>query len=148
MCTGTATAKSVGGSSAINGWCFTAGCKFGVTTNGDLYASKATITGDVTATSGTIGGCSITNGVLKVASGNITSINADNITSGTLSADRLTSNNIVETNGWINLKQGLFNYGNGTLVWDGSKLSVDGSVTATSGIRAMMKKLEIRSRVI
>ena len=29
--------------------------------------------------------------------------------------------------------QGLFNYGNGTLVWDGSKLSVDGSVTATSG---------------
>ena len=133
MCTGTAIAKSIGDSSAINGWCFTAGSKFGVTTNGDLYASKATITGSVTATSGTIGGCKIENGVLKVASANITSINADNITSGTLSADRLTSDNIVGTNGWINLKQGLFNYGNGTLVWDGSKLSVDGSVTATSG---------------
>ena len=198
VCTGTNTSKAVGGSSAISGWCFTAGSKFGVTTDGDLYASNAnisgkitaldgyigkyfitktylktgtgstctgiggdqafwagndssnsapfrvsyagalvstnaTITGSVTATSGTIGGCKIENGVLKVASANITSINADNITSGTLSADRLTSNNIVGTNGWINLKQGLFNYGNGTLVWDGSKLSVDGSVTATSG---------------
>lgn len=133
MSTGTTENKAVGGSSAISGWCFTAGSKFGVTTNGDLYASKATITGDVTATSGTIGGCSITNGVLKVASANITSINADNITSGTLSADRLTSDNIVGTNGWINLKQGLFNYGNGTLVWDGSKLSVDGTIMSNSG---------------
>lgn len=198
MSTGTTENKAVGGSSAISGWCFTAGSKFGVTTSGDLYASNAnisgtitsekgkigkytitgtslwtgdgstcsgiggnqafwagndssnsapfrvsysgalvatnsTITGSVTATSGTIGGCKIENGVLKVASANITSINADNITSGTLSADRLTSDNIVGTNGWINLKQGLFNYGNGTLVWDGSKLSVDGSVTATSG---------------
>ena len=60
MCTGTTTAKSVGGSSAISGWCFTAGSKFGVTTSGDLYASNANISGtvtsdNITATSGSIG---------------------------------------------------------------------------------------------
>lgn len=268
MCTGTATAKSVGGSSTINGWCFTAGSKFGVTTSGDLYASNAnisgtitsekgtigsfkldstylqssdktvglsassanwafwaggstaktakfrvtqagelvaknitatggmigkyiitdtylqtgtestctgiggnqafwagngssndapfrvsyagalvatnaTISGDITATSGKIGGCSITKGVLKVASGNITSVNASNITSGTLSADRIgansitvgkiTTENLVGTNGWINLNKGTFNYGSGKLVWDGQSLSISGNVTATSG---------------
>lgn len=204
VCTGTNSAKAVGGSSAINGWCFTAGSKFGVTTNGDLYASNAnisgtitsekgkigkytitgtslwtgdgstctgiggnqafwagsdssndaafrvsysgklvatnaTISGDITATSGTIGGCSITKGVLKVASGNITSVNADNITSGTLSADRIgansitvskiTTENLVGTNGWINLNKGTFNYGSGKLIWDGTTLSMNGTIT-------------------
>lgn len=153
VCTGTNTSKAVGGSSAISGWCFTAGSKFGVTTNGDLYASKATITGDITATSGTIGGCSITKGVLKVASGNITSVNADNITSGTLSADRIgansvtvskiTTENLVGTNGWINLNKGTFNYGKGALVWDGSNLSMKGKIQATSGNIAGWDILEL-----
>jgi len=218
VCTGTNSAKAVGGSSAINGWCFTAGSKFGVTTNGDLYASNAnisgtitsekgkigkytitgtslwtgdgstctgiggnqafwagsdssndaafrvsysgklvatnaTISGDITATSGTIGGCSITKGVLKVASGNITSVNADNITSGTLSADRIgansvtvskiTTENLVGTNGWINLNKGTFNYGKGALVWDGSNLSMKGKIQATSGNIAGWDILEL-----
>lgn len=268
VCTGTDTAKSVGGSSTINGWCFTAGSKFGVTTSGDLYASNANISGtitsekgkigsfnldsmflqssdetvglsateanwafwaggstsntakfrvtragtlytkdiqatagkiggwvltsdslyvsnktgmssnigkwafwagetnskngasdsnavfrvghnggvmtsSITATGGTIGGCKIENGVLKVASANITSVNASNITSGTLSADRIgansitvgkiTTENLVGTNGWINLNKGTFNYGSGKLVWDGQSLSISGNVTATSG---------------
>lgn len=207
VCTGTNSAKAVGGSSAINGWCFTAGSKFGVTTNGDLYASNAnisgtitsekgkigkytitgtslwtgdgstctgiggnqafwagsdssndaafrvsysgelvatnaTISGDITATAGTIGGCSITDGVLKVASGNITSVNADNITSGTLSADRIgansitvskiTTENLVGTNGWINLNKGTFNYGSGKLTWDGTTLSMNGTITTNN----------------
>ena len=207
VCTGTNSAKAVGGSSAINGWCFTAGSKFGVTTNGDLYASNAnisgtitsekgkigkytitgtslwtgdgstctgiggnqafwagsdssndaafrvsysgelvatnaTISGDITATSGTIGGCSIADGVLKVASGNITSVNADNITSGTLSADRIgansitvskiTTENLVGTNGWINLNKGTFNYGSGKLTWDGTTLSMNGTITTNN----------------
>ena len=68
MCTGTDIAKSVGGSSAINGWCFTAGSKFGVTTSGDLYASNANISGKVTATSGTIGGFNITDSSLYTGS--------------------------------------------------------------------------------
>lgn len=68
MCTGTDTAKSVGGSSAINGWCFTAGSKFGVTTNGDLYASNANISGMINAIKGTIGGFNITDSSLYTGS--------------------------------------------------------------------------------
>ena len=59
MCTGTDIAKSVGGSSVISGWCFTAGSKFGVTTSGDLYASNANISGIVTSENGKIGGFTI-----------------------------------------------------------------------------------------
>ncbi len=52
LCTGTSTAKSVGGSESISGWAITAGSKFGVTTSGDLYASNAYISGKINATSG------------------------------------------------------------------------------------------------
>lgn len=143
VCTGSTTSKSVGGSASIADWCFTAGSKFGVTTSGDMYASNAIISGKVTATSGAIGGCAIKNKVLQVASANITSVNADTITTGTLNVDRLAANsltvdkftteNIVGTNGWINFHKGTFNYGNGNLVWDGAELSVNGTVTATAG---------------
>ena len=143
VCTGSTTSKSVGGSASIADWCFTAGSKFGVTTSGDMYASNAIISGKVTATSGTIGGCAIKNKVLQVASANITSVNADTITTGTLNVDRLAANsltvdkfttdNMVGTNGWINFHKGTFNYGNGNLVWDGAELSVHGTVTATAG---------------
>lgn len=143
VCTGSTTSKSVGGSASIADWCFTAGSKFGVTTSGDMYASNAIISGKVTATSGTIGGCAIKDKVLQVASANITSVNADTITTGTLNVDRLAANsltvdkfttdNMVGTNGWINFHNGTFNYGNGNLVWDGAELSVNGTVTATAG---------------
>lgn len=143
VCTGSTTSKSVGDSASIADWCFTAGSKFGVTTSGDMYSSNAIISGKVTATSGTIGGCAIKNKVLQVASANITSVNADTITTGTLNVDRLAANsltvdkfttdNMVGTNGWINFHKGTFNYGNGNLVWDGAELSVHGTVTATAG---------------
>lgn len=143
VCTGSTTSKSVGGSASIADWCFTAGSKFGVTTSGDMYSSNAIISGKVTATSGTIGGCAIKNKVLQVASANITSVNADTITTGTLNVDRLAANsltvdkfttdNMVGTNGWINFHKGTFNYGNGNLVWDGTELSVNGTITATAG---------------
>ncbi len=55
ICTGTNSFASIGGSNSINGWCFTASNTFGVTKTGALYASNATITGRVTATSGAIG---------------------------------------------------------------------------------------------
>lgn len=69
MCTGTDIAKSVGGSSAISGWCFTAGSKFGVTTSGDLYASNANISGTINATNisasyGSIGDWKVNDGRL------------------------------------------------------------------------------------
>lgn len=143
VCTGSTTSKSIGGSASIADWCFTAGSKFGVTTSGDMYASNAIISGKVTATSGTIGGCAIKDKVLQVASANIISVNADTITTGTLNVDRLAANsltvdkfttdNMVGTNGWINFHKGTFNYGNGNLVWDGAELSVNGTVTATAG---------------
>lgn len=68
MCTGTTTAKTVGGSSAISGWCFTAGSKFGVTTSGDLYASNANISGAINATKGAIGRFNITDTYLITGS--------------------------------------------------------------------------------
>lgn len=46
--------------------------KFVVTDDGSLYASAAKIEGEITATSGTIGGCSISNGVLQISNANIT----------------------------------------------------------------------------
>lgn len=276
ICTGTNSSASIGGSNSINGWCFTASSTFGVTKTGALYASNATIKGNITATSGKIGGCSISNGVLSIT--NATSLyakfdgngktngyfhvatlkivssyincatvigarsrgygysevniqfgsqketnpnldffnqtgrgdwyikkaatstwdlycrkiesygwtevvkyinnsgveitwgtgNADlpsdsiratqlagssawcynndstyidggNIYAGTVTADKITANNISGTNGWINLRSGLFDYGNGKLKWDGKSLSIAGNgkfagnITATSG---------------
>ena len=70
---------------------------------GKLYASNADIKGKITATSGSIGGCSISNGVLNVDAANITSgtinnarignLSADKITTGTLHVDRIPSFN-------------------------------------------------------
>lgn len=124
VCTGTNTAKAVGGSSAINGWCFTAGSKFGVTTNGDLYASNANISGIVTSENGKIGGFTIsqynikgTNVGLGCASGHDYAFWAGNSTGssapfrvdhdGTLTATNasitgtITSDNITATGGNI-----------------------------------------------
>ena len=54
MCTGTDGKYSIGGSSSRAGWVFVAGSKFGVTKTGDLYANSVTLTGKITATSGTL----------------------------------------------------------------------------------------------
>lgn len=87
LCTGTQTAKAIGGSPAsTTGWVFTAGANFGVTKTGDLYANSAHISGEITATSGTIGGCNIVDGSLSVPAANIT---------GTLSADRIAANSLT-----------------------------------------------------
>lgn len=68
---------------------------FRVGYNGLLYASSATITGNITATSGIIGGCSIKDNVLQIANANITSIDANKINSGTINADRIGSGTIT-----------------------------------------------------
>lgn len=68
-----------------------------------------------------------------------TYIDGGNIYAGTVTADKITTNNISGTNGWINLRSGLFDYGNGKLKWDGKSLSIAGNgkfageITATSG---------------
>lgn len=73
--------------------------------SGKITATEGSFSGEINATSGTIGGCEITNGILKVGTGNITSldcgqvevtnINASNITSGALSADRINADNLT-----------------------------------------------------
>lgn len=68
MSIGTTENKVIGGSSAISGWCFTAGSKFGVTTSGDLYASNANISGTINASKGTIGRFNITDTYLITGS--------------------------------------------------------------------------------
>ena len=56
MCTGSASSKDIGGSGSINGWCFTAGDKYGVTNTGAVYATSGKIGG------WTIGATSLTSG--------------------------------------------------------------------------------------
>lgn len=41
-----------------------------------------------------------------------------------ISGGKITTDNIVGTNGWINLALGTFNYGNGKLTWDGTTFKV------------------------
>lgn len=73
-------------------------CPFRVTYEGKMYATDAIVAGKVTATSGEIGGCKISGGVLKIKNANIEEINADKITSGTISTDRLDVSGIASAN--------------------------------------------------
>lgn len=85
--------KTVGLSPTASDWAFWAGgsntstAKFRVTHAGVLYATGANISGNITATSGTIGGCSISNGNLIVPSANI---------SGTLNASQIRVGDFTE----------------------------------------------------
>lgn len=62
-----------------------------------------------------------------------TLIDGSKIYTGTITADKLNVNEMQGTNGVIYLKDGTFDYGNGRLKWDGSNLSVNGNITATTG---------------
>lgn len=85
--------KTVGLSPTASDWAFWAGgsntsaAKFRVNHAGVLYATGANISGNITATSGTIGGCSISNGKLIVPSANI---------SGTLNASQIRVGDFTE----------------------------------------------------
>lgn len=90
---------TIGGTSR-NNLIFKAGSNFGVDTSGNLYANSAnltsaTVSGDITATAGTIGGCAITNGALSVDNAHIASLDAGKINTGTISADRIGANSIT-----------------------------------------------------
>lgn len=70
--TGTASTNNIGGGgTASKTWMISAGTGFGVTTAGALYCNDAHISGEITATSGTIGGASITDGVLYITDANV-----------------------------------------------------------------------------
>lgn len=102
LCTGSTGQKAIGGSPAsTSGWVFTAGANFGVTSSGALYANSAHISGEITATSGTIGGASITDGTLTVpaaqVNGELTAatINGSKITANTITASQIATNAIT-----------------------------------------------------
>lgn len=71
---------------ALGAYNSTTGNPFQVTTAGKLTARDVNVSGEITATSGTIGGCSISNGVLQIANANIGSLSVDKITAGSNSA--------------------------------------------------------------
>lgn len=66
---------------------------------GTLKADNADISGKVTATSGIIGGCTIQNGVLKIANANITNIDASKITTGKMSVRNILFDGIMDIYG-------------------------------------------------
>lgn len=69
-----------------------------ISADGKIKAESCDLTGKITATSGEIGGCKISDGVLKIKNANIESINADKITSGKISTDRLDVSGIASAN--------------------------------------------------
>ena len=82
-----------------------ASCPFRVTKAGKLTATDADIKGKITATSGTIGGCSIEDGVLKVSAASIGNISASKISGGTLNFNNISVLNLSAdyiTSGTIN----------------------------------------------
>lgn len=122
MSTGTAENKIVGGSSAISGWCFTAGSKFGVTTSGDLYASN------ITATGGKLGGFTI--GTTSLTNGTWGTDKSIMVCTGTSASKSVGGSDSI--NGWC-LTAGS-NFGvtkTGTLY--ANDVNISGSVTATKG---------------
>lgn len=64
-------------------------------------------------------------------------ITADKIVAGAITAQKITTENLVGTGGWINLRNGTFNYVNATsgqgISWDGTNLNISGVVTITGG---------------
>lgn len=82
--------KTVGLSATASDWAFWAGgtnqntAKFRVNHAGQLWATNATISGSITATSGNIGGCAINDGKLSITNANSTyaTFNGDGKTNG------------------------------------------------------------------
>lgn len=73
------------------------------------------------------------NELLFVQGTNSILIEGSKLVAGSVTADKITANDIVGENGWINLHDGEFDYGNGKLKWNGTQLTVNGKITATSG---------------
>lgn len=113
-----------------------ADCPFRVRADGHLFATSATISGDITATSGTIGNCSIVNGTLKVTNANI---------SGTINANHININDLFAQN--INASGTI----TGAKIKGGSissdttitGASISGSSFSTSGVRISGTSMEI-----
>ena len=98
--TGTSSTNSIAGSgTSSKTWMIAAGTGFGVTNTGVMYATGAHVSGEITAESGTIGGASISNGVLQIKEANISgTISGSKITAGTISVGSLDSSTQTKIN--------------------------------------------------
>lgn len=92
-----AKVEQTGGDNASFGWSLKA-TEFGLYSGSKkvfyVNDSGAHIEGEITATSGVIGGAVIEDGTLKIASANISEINASKITAGYLNVDRIEGNSL------------------------------------------------------
>lgn len=70
----TGSGYNIGGSPKINGWMLGAGGKFGITKDGVAYGSDVHLQGEITATSGAIGGWSVKTDYLEGKASNGSSI--------------------------------------------------------------------------
>lgn len=128
--------KTVGLSATASDWAFWAGgsssstAKFRVNHAGQLWATGANISGNITATSGTIGGCSISNGKLIVPSANISgTLNASQIAANAITSDKISVSQLSAISSNLgSITGGSINIGNGKFKVDSS-----GNFTATNG---------------
>ena len=138
---------------ALGAYNSTTGNPFQVTNAGKLTARDVSVSGEITATSGTIGGCSISNGVLQIANANIGSLSVDKITAGSNSA-AVSFSNITAIGGniagWVINNEAIYNGKgigtagsvgmsssiNGWAFWAGNgafRVTQDGALYSTSG---------------
>ena len=123
---------------------------FRVAYDGTLVATNATITGSITATSGTIGGCTISDGTLTIANANISSLNGSKLT-GTVAEARIDSALLRTSNlGTAIANLNLLNFtslnqtnSNGTVTIKG-QFDVSG---ATLGIRAYSTASQLTDKI-
>ena len=93
-----AKVSSTGGAASSFGWSLDAEGFSLMSESTEVFRADEdglSIQGTVTATAGSIGGCSIENGTLHIANANIDNINASKINAGTLSVARIASKSIT-----------------------------------------------------
>jgi len=99
------------------------GTKFGVLSDGTLYASNVNVSGTINATVGQIGGAVITDGLLQITKANI----SDKLTANEIDVDTLIATGQLATTGQINAisNNGNLNWNNGVLTISASPYSVE-----------------------
>lgn len=147
------TDETVGLSPTDVNWAFWAGgtsmstAKFRVNHAGVLYATGANISGNITATSGTIGGCSISNGKLIVPSANISgTLNASQIAANAITSDKISVSQLSAISANLGtITGGSINIGSGKFIVDsnGNFIATNGSLTGTVNATTMRAKQSI-----
>lgn len=147
------TDETVGLSPTDVNWAFWAGgtsmstAKFRVNHAGVLYATGANISGNITAISGTIGGCSISNGNLIVPSVNISgTLNASQIAANAITSDKISVSQLSAISANLGtITGGSINIGSGKFIVDsnGNFIATNGSLTGTVNATTMRAKQSI-----